>query len=339
MTAAALCLGLSARAQESPPGYLGFRQILDGLYDQVMPLCDPLMNYARLLAGFAALWFVGHRVWISLARAEPLDWMGLWRPFVLGFCIMIYPQVLDLMNGLLNPLTRITGEMEFQSRERVERLQRDWDRIRKESRDFPLYGDEDGNSPFPIPEPPSPLPGPGWWESLKTGMQMQMERVSWGLRLAARAAMGEALKGMYFAASLCIDLLRSFYLIVLSLFGPLVLAFACFDGMGHSVSAWIGRYVHVTLWLPVSQILGTMLSRIQEQMILRDMEAWKSGQATLFSPEDMGYMVFLIMGIVSYFFVPTLSGYIITWGSGGWLHGPWNQFISRTADRWITKRG
>lgn len=332
-----LLIASPATGQDQVLGGSGFQELLDGLYEEMMPLCAPLMDYARLLAGFAALWFIGYRVGISLSRAEPLDWFGLFRPFVLGFCILIFPQVLALMNGLLNPLTGLTRDMEFESRQHLESLQQQWDRLREQSGDAaPVWGSEALPLP-PLPDPEENPENPGWWAAMKAGIQQQMERASWSLRLAARAAMGEALKGMYFAASLCIDLVRCFYLIILSLFGPLVFAFACFDGMAHSVTAWISRYIHVTLWLPVSQILGTLLSRIQAQMVLRDMEAWKAGQPTLFGSEDMGYMVFLIMGIVSYFFVPTLSGYLVTWGSGGWVHRPWNQVIMTSGQLWTRK--
>lgn len=317
----------------------GFQDVLESLHRDMLPLYDPLIFYARLLAGFAALWFIGFRVWASIARAQPVDLLALARPFVLGFCILIFPQVLDFMNGILKPLTHITGELAWEAQEAAEQAQRQLDHVKRIR--WETVPQEEAHSGFgpgaPGLDELEPKNSGGWWAGIQAQVQMQMERASWNLRLAFRAAMGEVLEWIFLAASLCLDLLRNFYLLILSLFGPLVFAFSCFDGMGHSVVAWITKYVHVTLWLPVSHILGAMLSRIQEQMILRDIAALNAGDPAMFSSSDLGYMIFMIMGIVSYGFVPTASGYLLTWGSGGWIHRPATQWAAQTLAGWNRK--
>ncbi len=45
-------------AQDSYEEFHGLQQVLENLYDQMIPLCSQLIGVGRVLAGFAALWFI-----------------------------------------------------------------------------------------------------------------------------------------------------------------------------------------------------------------------------------------------------------------------------------------
>ena len=98
-------------AQDSYEEFHGLQNVLENLYDQMIPLCSQLIGVGRALAGFAALWYIAYRVWGHLSRAEPIDFYPLLRPFVLGFCISVFPMVLALMNGILQPTVAATDAM------------------------------------------------------------------------------------------------------------------------------------------------------------------------------------------------------------------------------------
>src|ERR1700709_917963 len=82
--------------------------ILNNLYNQMIPLCSGMIGVSRAIAGFATLWFIAARVWKHMAAAEPVDIYPLLRPFGIGFCILIFPSVLSLMNGVLQPVVTAT---------------------------------------------------------------------------------------------------------------------------------------------------------------------------------------------------------------------------------------
>ena len=83
-------------------------QILQSLYEDMMPLCSQMTGVAKGLAGLGALFYVAYRVWQSLARAEPIDVFPLLRPFALGLCIMFFPTlVLGTLNSVMSPI--VTG--------------------------------------------------------------------------------------------------------------------------------------------------------------------------------------------------------------------------------------
>src|SRR5674476_163816 len=63
------------------------------------------------IAGFAALWYIGSRVWRHIASAEPVDFYPLLRPFALGLAILIFPSVIALINAVMQPTVTATSSL------------------------------------------------------------------------------------------------------------------------------------------------------------------------------------------------------------------------------------
>ena len=141
----------------------------------------------------------------------------------------------------------------------------------------------------------------------------------------------QALELVYNAASLVIDTLRTFILIVLSILGPIVFGIVVWDGLGGSLSAWFARYISVYLWLPVSSILTALLTKIQVLMISKDIaELQNPGYVP--DSGDWYYIVFFLIGIVGFFCVPTVAGWIIEAGGG---IGNYGRNVNQTAQRGV----
>ena len=141
----------------------------------------------------------------------------------------------------------------------------------------------------------------------------------------------QALELVYNAASLVIDTLRTFILIVLSSLGPIVFGIVVWDGLGGSLSAWFARYISVYLWLPVSSILTALLTKIQVLMISKDIaELQNPGYVP--DSGDWYYIVFFLIGIVGFFCVPTVAGWIIEAGGG---IGNYGRNVNQTAQRGV----
>ena len=254
--------------------------ILEQLYRDMMPLCSQLIGVSRLIAGFGALWFIGMRVWKHIANAEPVDLYGLLRPFVLGFCILIFPSVIALINGVLQPTVVGTEAMIKNSNDTIEKYL-----MLKDSSTMGLGA---------------------------------LNPANW-----IREMIREFLELIFQAASLCINTIRTFYLIVLAILGPFVFAIGIYDGFHHTVTVWLARYVNVFLWLPVANIFGAIIAKIQENMILADVAANGS-----FDMTSTAYLVFLLIAIVGYFTVPSVSNYIVNAGGGNALAHKIGSFAS-----------
>ncbi len=111
MVAVVMVLPLVSNAQGPSGDVRSLHAVLDQLYLDMMPLCSRLIGVGRGLAGFAAIWYIASRVWRHLANAEPIDFYPLFRPFGIGFAVMIVRSVLDMINGVIEVKGKATAEM------------------------------------------------------------------------------------------------------------------------------------------------------------------------------------------------------------------------------------
>lgn len=305
------------------------QSVLDQLYSDMLPLCSKLIGVGRGLAGFAALWYISSRVWRHLANAEPIDIYPLLRPFALGFCILIFPWVIALMNGILRPTVTGTAAMVTGSNNAIAYLLKLKEEAIKKTPAWQMYvgpgGEGDRDKWYRYTHPNGTEEGV--LDGIGNDIKFAMAKASYNFRNSVKQWMSEVLHILYEAAALCINTVRTFYLIVLAILGPLVFGFAVFDGFQHTLTVWIGRYISVFLWLPVANIFGAIIGKIQENMLKIDIQQIIRYGDTFFSATDTAYLIFLVIGIVGYFTVPSVANYIIHAGGGyALLHKSSNVF-------------
>lgn len=290
-------------------------QILLSLYDEMMPLCADMTGVAKGLAGLGALFYVAMRVWQSLARAEAIDVYPLLRPFALGLCILFFPTiVLGTMNSVLSPIVQgVHGILEEQTfdmneyREQKDKLE--YEAMKRNPETAYLVSNEEFDKQ---------LEELGWSpEDLVTMTGMYIERSMYQMKKGVRDFFRELLELLFQAAALVIDTLRTFFLVVLSILGPIAFAISVWDGFQSTLTQWICRYVQVYLWLPVSDMFSTILAKIQVLMLLSDIERMQADPNFSLDSSDGVYIVFMIIGIIGYFTIPTVSGWIIQAGGMG----------------------
>ena len=290
-------------------------QILRSLYDEMMPLCEDMAGVAKGIAGLGALFYVAYRVWQSLARAEPIDVFPMLRPFAIGLCIMFFPTVvLGTLSGVLSPIVQGTAQtLEAETldmneyREQKDKLE--YEAMKRNPETAYLVSNEEFDKQ---------LEELGWSpEDLVTMTGMYIERSMYQMKKGVRDFFRELLELLFQAAALVIDTLRTFFLVVLSILGPIAFAISVWDGFQSTLTQWICRYVQVYLWLPVSDMFSTILAKIQVLMLLSDIERMQADPNFSLDSSDGVYIVFMIIGIIGYFTIPTVSGWIIQAGGMG----------------------
>ena len=286
-------------------------QILRALYDVMMPLCSNMTGVAKGIAGLGALFYVAAKVWQSLARAEPIDVYPLLRPFALGLCIMFFPTfVLGTINTVLSPVVRGCNDLlqtqTFDMNEcRQQKDKLEYEALMRNPETAYLASDEEFDRQ---------LEELGWSPSdMITMTGMYMDRAAYDIKKSVRDWFRELLELMFQAAALIIDTLRTFFLIVLSILGPLAFAISVYDGFQSTLTQWITRYISIYLWLPVADLFSSVLARIQTLMLQRDIEELSDPN---FIPDGSNsvYIIFMIIGIVGYFTIPTVAGWIVSAG-------------------------
>lgn len=299
------------------------QSVLDHLYEEMMPLCSKLIGIGQGIAGFAAIWYIASRVWHHIANAEPIDLYPLFRPFVIGFAIMIFPSVLAMINGIMEPTVTATSEMVKNSDKAIAYLLKQKEAAIKQTSAWQMYIGESGSGDrdrwFKYTYDNRDPSGESIFESIGNDIKFAMSKASYNFRNSIKEWMSEVLGILFEAAALCINTLRTFQLVVLSILGPLVFGIAVFDGFQHTLTVWFARYINIFLWLPVANIFGSILGKVQEKMLEIDISQVEGYGDTFFSSTDMAYLVFMVIGIVGYFTVPSVANYIVHAGGGSAL--------------------
>ncbi len=301
----------------------GLHSVLEELYDEMIPLCADLISVARGLAGFGAIWYIGSRVWKHIANAEPIDFYPLFRPFVLGFCIGIFPLVLGMINGVMKPIVSSTQQMVENSDETVARLLKEKEEAIKKTDKWLMYvGPNDKGDYakwYSYTHDGEDVSSEGFFAGIGNSVKFAVSKAMYNLRNSIKELLSQVLQLLFAAAALCINTIRTFNMIILAILGPLVFGLAVFDGFQHTLRHWLAKYINVFLWLPVANIFGAIIGKIQENMLELDLEQIGQNGDTFFSAKDMAYMIFMIIGIVGYFTVPSVANSIIQAGGGGML--------------------
>lgn len=289
-------------------------EVLRSLYDEMLPMSATMAAVAKGIAGLGALFYVALKVWQALSRAESIDVFPLLRPFALGLCIMFFPTiVLGTINAVLSPVVKGTHSMLENQVLDLNKLQVQKDQLEREAmlrnpEQAYLISDEEFDKK---------LEELGWSPSdLGTMAGMYMERGSYQLEQKIKNWFRDLLEILFQSAALVIDTIRTFFLIVLSILGPIAFAISVWDGFQSTLSQWISRYVSVYLWLPVADIFSAMLAKLQSLMLEKDIANLSDPN---FIPDGSNtiYLIFMIIGIVGYFTVPTVTGWIIQAGGAG----------------------
>ena len=309
--------------------FQNLHEVLRSLYDEMLPLSADMAAVAKGVAGLGALFYVAIKVWQALSRAEPIDVYPLLRPFALGICIMFFPtMVLGTINAVLSPVVQGTHTILENQVLDLNDLQAKKDLLEREAmlrnpETAYLASDEEFDKK---------LEELGWSPSdLVTMSGMYMERGMYSMEQTVKNWFRNLLEVLFQAAALVIDTIRTFFLIVLSILGPIAFAISVWDGFQATLTQWLTRYISVYLWLPVADLFSCMLAKIQSLIIEKDI-AMLADPTYIPDTSNTVYIIFMIIGIVGYFTIPTVTGWIIQAGGAGNFTRNVNQAAMKTGN-------
>ena len=295
----------------------GLQTTLQQVYDTMIVHCSELTGISIAIAGFGALWKVGEVALGKMAAAKPPDISALYRPLAIGMVIGLFPYVISLINGVMKPTVTGTAAIAGDANQAVATLLQQKQQLLEKSNDYQMYTGSNGSGNLEKWEELSGEADSGMFSGLSNRVKFEMAKASYNLRNSVKVWLSEILQVLFEASSLCINTVRTFYLIILGLLGPFALAFSTYPGLESSAGHWFSRYLHVFLWLPVSNIFGALIAQIQQEMIKLDLAQLNATGQTSFGPTDTAYIIFLLLSIVGYFTVPSITNYIVRTGEMG----------------------
>ncbi len=300
-------------------------EILISLYDEMMPLCSSMASIARVLAGLGALVYISLKIWSTLADGREIDFLQLLKPFAIGLSILFFPTlVLGTLNGVLGIVSSGTESILEKEKFSVGEFQKRRDELEKISM---------ANNPETVylasdEEFDKEIESLGWSPSdLLTMSRMYLEKGAYEVRANVRELASEVINILFEASAIIIDTLRTFFLVVLSILGPISFSLSIWNGLEGTMSYWFSKYIQIYLWLPVSNLFSSILSRLEILIIQNQITELEAGTPKINSGY---YMIFMIIGIVGYFSVPTVSEWIVQAGGAGNYNRNINRLTSGT---------
>ena len=133
------------------------------------------------------------------------------------------------------------------------------------------------------------------------------------IRLWILEAFYEIIHFLGVIAIIILNVVRTFFLIVLSIFGIFVLAFSMYPGLENSFMQWLQKYINVYLWLPISYILQGLISKLFTKVKPDVASSIFTATSEEISNSSNNVVIALIglCSIVSFATVPTLSSWLI----------------------------
>jgi len=295
----------------------GLQATLQRVYATMIVHCSELIGISSAIAGFGTLWYVAGNIWMRMSKGEPVVIGELYRPFAIGLAIGLFPYVIALINGVMQPTVDGTAAIVDDSNKAIATLLQQKEEALQKSTDWQMYVNTTGSGNLDKWEELSGEADSGMLSGVSNRVKFEMAKASYNLKNSIKVWLSEILQVLFEAAALCINTVRTFYLLILAILGPLAFAFSVYKGLEDSLIHWLSHYLHVFLWLPVANIFGSLLGQIQQEMIKLDIAQLNGTGQTTFGATDAAYIIFLLMGIVGYFTVPSVTHYIIRTGGAG----------------------
>jgi conjugative transposon TraJ protein len=292
----------------------GLQGTLDQVFQTMLGMCGSLTSVGQSLAGFGALGYVSYKIWRFMVDQRELDVLALLRPFGIGVALVVYPNFIGLLNGVLQPTVEGTSGLVTGSNQAIATLLQQKENLLEQGAEWQMYVGPAGSGSFDkwSQYTGNTDNGIGSGFGLTNWVKFEMAKASYNIKNSFKVVLSQFLEVLYQAAALCVNTIRIFYLVVLAVVGPLALGLSVIDPFKEAFAAWVAKYIHVFLWLPVCNIFGAIINQVQEQMLKIDISQLQSSGQTWFGQTDVAYLVFLLMGTAGYFAVPSITQHIVT---------------------------
>ena len=141
--------------------------------------------------------------------------------------------------------------------------------------------------------------------------RMNEERSSWSVKGLIFKGLAWILELLFAAASVILDVLRTFYLVVLSLLGPIAFAISVFDGFQSTLTQWLTKYVSIYLWLPISDLFSAIIARLQSLAMRHDTELMEQGYNWYVDWSSSLNLIFMLVAVCGYLCIPSIASWVV----------------------------
>lgn len=304
--------GIAQAQSNGAIGYFGeeigaLQEAITNLYNQQKGAFGNTIFAVSNILALGIILYILNKIFTPLLSAEPIVWASLIKPFTIFFLVLSYPVLLNLIELTLSPLSYVTESMSYESHNRLLQAQED---AYLNSPEWQMYIGSDGEGDFEEykKEYGVDIEYDGdiiedQLNSLKFSAQQTIVQMEYKFRFF----LSNFLNMIYQGAILCINFIRTFYLIILAILGPVAIAITLVPGMANAPFHWLGQFITKWLWLPIANILAAMLNAVQTELITGASYDPSVAGGDMFTAADFAGLIFMMIGVVSFFCVPSVA--------------------------------
>jgi conjugative transposon TraJ protein len=291
-----------------------FETLLYSLKEDMLPLCSDMSTVAKALGVLGCMTSMSITTLKAISEVRYINFHAYLKPLTLGMCIMSFqPLVIGVLDGIMLPVGDATSAIArmqevdyYAASDRLEdEMAREYPspdviyHIRGEGRSQVADGTEGAER---IEE-----------DDLREIARRELAAEKEYRRSIFTSLLESFLNVVSAAARMIINLVGTFYLILLAILGPLAFAASCFPVFGDSWSAWMSRYISTSLWLPIANLFTAVLSRANLMLCEEQTEA----ALTTGVVNNTILLAMTIVGIFGYFSVPSVANWVVQAGGSG----------------------
>ena len=291
--------------------------VLANLKDQMLPSCMQVSRMAMAVALLGTLWVIASKAFSSLANAEPIDYYSLLKPLAIAMCIGSFDTiVIGTLDGIVRPVCQATSGI---AKEQIQETSAMQDILNKmlEKEDLTeeevSYFNENNSSQSAASD--QEITTTPKEEMVNLNLLAQQKKAALGTIIMSYVTevLSTLLVWLTEAASMGLAIVSTFFLIILTILGPLSFAAACFPAFESSLSAWFARYISISLWIPIADLFSAMMSRVQLITITTQIDTYSEGSGV----SGILAICISIVAIYGLLSIPTVAGWIVQSGGTG----------------------
>lgn len=317
------------QAQPISPGAFEIIPILENVYNQMKTgqlgsggIIARIEVLVRAVAGIGALLYIFSRLIGQISRNESIDFFPLLRPFAMMILIALAPKLCDGMDriGLLLLNTGIADKDQISV---------------KVAEHFKLMEEKAAAKEQKQQDDPNAVE-PGLWDSIKDATSATYNYLSNlipKLFVLFLHFIQVLLEALFLVANAIFYLFSISYRLILRMAAPLVFVVAIFPGFTNNMLNWFGKYINFTLLPFVSAICGSLAFTVLNSFLsVYDSGAFPTTPAeyTQVGLFGVAYIGLLIMCIIGYFQVPSMTEMLVSVGGVGALAQGASNAITRS---------
>lgn len=289
---------------------------LEHLKQGMLPLCDDMARLATSIALLGVLWAIGSKICEALAKAEPIDYFALLKPLGIALCIgMFSTLVVGSLDGIMKPVGLVASNIAKSQIQGTKEMQ---DIVDKLTNEEPLSKEEmlyylDKQKESETEATDETLSPTEIENQMQTQAKARKASFSTVLMSYITEILAFLLEWLVEAVSTILAVISTFFLIILTIFGPLAFAAACFPAFESSLSAWLSRYISISLWVPITDMFSAMMSRVQQISLQHQINSLEEGVGI----DGMIHVVVSVVAVFGLLSIPTVAGWIVQSGGTG----------------------